>query len=106
VTVKMAVRGGHRGAGVRCADGTRARWRVIARSSLMLSEACGGLSSAPGCSMEQRRDRRQGGGTGRGHGGVEAAAQRARTCVEAAFMGLGGAALELKDKRLGAASVA
>jgi hypothetical protein len=32
---------------------------------------------------------------------AEAAAQRARTGVEAAWMGLGGAALELKDRRLG-----
>jgi hypothetical protein len=59
VTVKLVARGGHRGAGVRSVDGTEARRRVVARSCLMLSEACGGLSSAPGCSTEQRRDRRR-----------------------------------------------
>jgi hypothetical protein len=32
----------------------------IARSCLMLGEACGELSSAPGGSAEQRRDRRSG----------------------------------------------
>jgi hypothetical protein len=58
VTVKPVARGGHRGTGTRRADGTRARRRVVARSCLMLSEACGGLSSAPGCSTEQRHDRR------------------------------------------------
>jgi hypothetical protein len=56
--VKPAVRGGHRGAGVRSADGTGARRRVVAQSCLLLSEACGGLSSAPGCSTEHRRDKR------------------------------------------------
>jgi hypothetical protein len=40
-------------------------------------------------------------GTERGRGGAEAVTQRARTGVEAAWMGLGGAALELKDRRLG-----
>jgi hypothetical protein len=59
VTVKPAARGGHRGTGVRRVDGTGERRRVVARSCVMLSEACGGLSSAPGCSTEQRRDRRR-----------------------------------------------
>jgi hypothetical protein len=59
VTVKPVARGGYRGAGARRADGTRARRRVTAQSCPMLSEACGGLSSAPGCSTEQRRDRRR-----------------------------------------------
>jgi hypothetical protein len=59
VTVKPAARGGHRGAGVTSADGTGAQRRVVARSCLMLSEACGGLSSAPGCITEHRRDRRR-----------------------------------------------
>jgi hypothetical protein len=44
-----------------------------------------------------------GGGTEHGRRGMEAAAQRARTDVEAAWMGLGGAVLELNDQRLGAA---
>jgi hypothetical protein len=43
------------------------------------------------------------GDTGRGRGGAEAVTQRAQTDVEAAWMGLGGAALELKDRCLGAA---
>jgi hypothetical protein len=59
VTVKPAARGGHRGAGVRSTNGTGARWRVIALSCLMLSEACGGLSLAPGRNIEQRHDRRR-----------------------------------------------
>jgi hypothetical protein len=98
VTVKSAARGGHRGAGVRHANGTGARRRVTTRSCPMLSEACGGLSSAPGCSTKQRHDRRRWAAPD-----AEATAQRARTSVEAAWMGLGGAALELKDQRLGAA---
>jgi hypothetical protein len=60
----------------------------------------GGLSSAPGCSTKQRHDRRRWAAM---DADAEAAAQRARTVVEAAWMGLGGAALELKDQRLGAA---
>jgi hypothetical protein len=57
--VKLAARGGHRGAGVRHADGTEARRRVTAQSCPMLSEARRGLSSVPGCSTEQRHDRRR-----------------------------------------------
>jgi hypothetical protein len=41
------------------------------------------------------------GGTGRRRGGTEAATQHAQTGVEAAWMGLGRAALELKDRWLG-----
>jgi hypothetical protein len=100
VTVKPAARGGHRGAGVRRVDGTGARQRVAARSCPMLSEACGGLSSAPGCSMKQRRDRRRWAAP---DSDAEAAVQRAQTGVEAAWMGLSGAALESKDRRFGAA---
>jgi hypothetical protein len=40
--------------------------------------------------------------TGRGCGGAEAAAQHAQIGVVAAWAGPGGAALELKDRRLGA----
>jgi hypothetical protein len=80
VTVKPAARGGHRGAGVRSADGTGARRRVIARSCLMLSEACGGLSSALGCSTEQRHDKRWWAAP---DADVEAAAQHARTDIGA-----------------------
>jgi hypothetical protein len=100
VTVKPVARGGHRGAGVRCVDGTGAQQRVTARSCPMLSEACGGLSSAPGCNMKQRRDRRRWAAP---DADAEAAVQRARTGVEAAWMGLSGAVLEIKDRRLGAA---
>jgi hypothetical protein len=94
VTVKPVARGGHWGASVRCADGTGARRRVAAWSCLMLSEVCGGLSPAPGCSTEQRRDRRRWAAS---DVDAEVAAQRAQTGVEATWMGPCGAALELKD---------
>jgi hypothetical protein len=100
VTVKLATRGGHWGTDARCVDGTGVQQRVKARSCPMLSEACGGLSSAPGCNTKQRRDRRRWAAP---DAYAEVAAQRARTGVEAAWMGLSGAALEIKDRRLGAA---